>query len=76
MNLLCKLFAGSYDNIWKAIIRPNRDKYSSNDLGPYKFELNSKNYNEYQNHYDIFPLTYAYANVLNSLFPPKDKYNK
>ena len=38
--------------------------------------LNSKNYNEYQNHYDIFPLTYAYANVLNSLFPPKDKYNK
>ena len=44
MNLLCKLFAGSYDNIWKAIIRPNRDKYSSNDLGPYKFELNSKNY--------------------------------
>ena len=44
MNLLCKLFAGSYENLWKAIIRPERDKYSSNDLGPYKFELNSKNY--------------------------------
>ena len=44
MNLLCKLFSGSYDNLWKAIIRPNRDKYSSKDLGPYKFQLNSKNY--------------------------------
>ena len=44
MNLLCKLFSGSYDNLWKAIIRPNRDKYSSKDLGPYKFQFNSKNY--------------------------------
>ena len=44
MDLLCKLFAGSYENLWKAIIRPTRDNYSSKDLGPYKFELNSKNY--------------------------------
>ena len=44
MNFLCKLFAGSYENIWKAIIRPTRDNYSIKDLGPYKFELNSKNY--------------------------------
>ena len=44
MNLLCKLFAGSYENLWKAIIRPSRDKYTSKDLGPYKFELNSKYY--------------------------------
>ena len=44
MEFLCKLFAGSYENIWKAIIRPSRDNYSIKDLGPYKFELNSKNY--------------------------------
>ena len=44
MNLLCKLFAGSYENLWRAIIRPTRDKYSTKDLGPYKFEINSKNY--------------------------------
>ena len=44
MNLLCKLFAGSYENLWKAIIRPNRDQYSTKDLGPFKFELNSKYY--------------------------------
>ena len=44
MDLLCKLFAGSYENLWKAIIRPTRDNYSSKDLGPYKFELNSKNF--------------------------------
>lgn len=44
MNLLCKIFSGSYDNLWKAIIRPTRDKYTIKDLGPYKFEINSKNY--------------------------------
>ena len=44
MNLLCKLFSGSYENLWKALIRPNRDKYTIKELGPYKFELNSRNY--------------------------------
>jgi len=44
MNLLCKIFSGSYDNLWKAIIRPTRDKYTMKDLGPYKFEINSRNY--------------------------------
>ena len=44
MNLLCKIFSGSYDNLWRAIIRPNRDNYSIKDLGPYKFEINSKNF--------------------------------
>ena len=44
MNFLCSLFTGSYETIWKAIIRPARDNYSIKDLGPYKFELNSKNY--------------------------------
>jgi len=44
MDLLCKIFSGTYDNLWKAIIRPSRDKYTMKDLGPYKFEINSKNY--------------------------------
>ena len=44
MNLLCKIFAESYDNLWKAIIRPPRSIYSIKDLGPIKFELNSRNY--------------------------------
>ena len=44
MNLLCKLFSGSYEQLWKIIIRPTRDSYSSKDLGPYKFELHHRNY--------------------------------
>ena len=44
MNFLFKLFGGSYDDLWKAIIRPNRDTYTHNELGPYKFELKEKCY--------------------------------
>ena len=44
MNFLFKLFGGSYDDLWKAIIRPNRDTYTQNELGPYKFELKQKCY--------------------------------
>ena len=44
MNFLFKLFGGSYDDLWKAIIRPNRDTYTPNELGPYKFELKEKCY--------------------------------
>ena len=44
MNFLFKLFGGSYDDLWKAIIRPNRDTYTQNELGPYKFELKEKCY--------------------------------
>ena len=44
MNFLFKLFGGSYDDLWKAIIRPNRDTYTQNELGPYKFELREKCY--------------------------------
>ena len=44
MNFLCKLFGGSYDDLWKAIIRPGRDIYQQEELGPYKFEINGKCY--------------------------------
>ena len=44
MNFLCKIFGGSYDDLWKAIIRPGRDKYEQEELGPFKFEINGKCY--------------------------------
>ena len=44
MNFICKLFGGSYDDLWKAIIRPGRDKYQQEELGPFKFEINGKCY--------------------------------
>ena len=44
MNLFFKLFGGSYDDLWKAIIRPNKDEYTVEELGPYKFELRKKCY--------------------------------
>ena len=44
MNILCKMFGGSYDDLWKAIIRPGRDSYEQEELGPYKFEIRGKCY--------------------------------
>ena len=44
MDFLLNLFSGSYEELWKAIIRPFRDEYSDKDLGPEKFRLNSKYY--------------------------------
>ena len=44
MNFLCKIFGGSYDDLWKAIIRPGRDIYEQEELGPFKFEINGKCY--------------------------------
>ncbi|MCQ2820946.1 MAG: alpha/beta fold hydrolase [archaeon] len=42
MSLLKKLFGGSYEDLWKAVIRPNRDEYSEEELGPEKFEIKGK----------------------------------
>ena len=42
MSLLTNLFGGSYEDLWKAIIRPNRDEYKEEDLGPDKFQINHK----------------------------------
>ena len=44
MNFLCKIFGGSYDDLWKAIIRPGRDLYEQSELGPFKFEISNKCY--------------------------------
>jgi len=45
MEFLCKLFGGSYEFLWKAIIRPGRDDaYGEEDLGPFKFEIRDNCY--------------------------------
>ena len=44
MNILFKLFGGSFDDLWKAIIRPNKDEYNLEELGPFKFEYKGKCY--------------------------------
>ena len=44
MCIFKKLFGGSYEDLWKAIIRPNRDDYTDADLGPEKFEIKGKFY--------------------------------
>ena len=44
MSLLKSLFGGSYEDLWKAVIRPNRDEYKEEDLGPEKFKINHKYY--------------------------------
>ena len=45
MEFLCKLFGGSYEFLWKAIIRPGRDDaYGEEDLGPFKFEISDNCY--------------------------------
>ena len=44
MTFLASLFGGSYEDLWKAVIRPNRDEYENSDLGPEKFEIKDKFY--------------------------------
>ena len=44
MNFLLNIFSGSYEELWKAIIRPIKDNYTDKDLGPEKFRINNKYY--------------------------------
>ena len=44
MNFFKNIFSSAYEELWKAVIRPNRDKYSDRDLGPEKFCLRDKWY--------------------------------
>ena len=44
MSLLKKLFGGSYEDLWKAFIRPPRDEYAVSDLGPAEFRMKHCNY--------------------------------
>lgn len=42
MKFFTSLFNVNYDDLWKAIIRPPRDLYSLQDLGPEKIKVNSE----------------------------------
>lgn len=44
MELLSKFFGGGFDELSQVIIRPPRDIYHDDDLGPEKFSLYGKNY--------------------------------
>ena len=44
MSFLKKFFGGSYEDLWKAFIRPPRDEYVESDLGPAEFRLRHKTY--------------------------------
>ena len=44
MNFLVNLFSSSYQELWKAIIRPFRDEYINKVLGPEKFRINQRYY--------------------------------
>ena len=44
MNFFKKIFSSTYEELWKAIIRPNRDNYRDRDLGPEKFSIKHKWY--------------------------------
>ena len=44
MNFLKKIFSSTYEELWKAIIRPNRDNYRDRELGPEKFSIKHKWY--------------------------------
>ena len=42
MNFFKNIFSNIYEELWKAVIRPNRDNYSDKDLGPMKFSFRDK----------------------------------
>ena len=44
MDFFKNLFSSTYEELWKAIIRPNRDNYRDKDLGPEKFCIKEKWY--------------------------------
>lgn len=44
MSFLKKFFGGSYEDLWKAFIRPPRDDYAVSDLGPTEFRLKHRTY--------------------------------
>ena len=43
-KLVGKVLGDKYDDLWKHVIRPPRDDYTLNDLGPVKFKHNQKNF--------------------------------
>jgi hypothetical protein len=41
---MTKVFGASYDDLWKAVIRPPRDNYEDYDLGPEIMLIKNKNF--------------------------------
>ena len=41
-KIVGKVLGDKYDNLWRYVIRPERDDYSLNELGPTHFEHNNK----------------------------------
>ena len=51
VDALCKkMFGGNYDDLWKAVIRPQRDEYEISELGPKEFTSEGRKYkrNDFQ----------------------------
>ena len=45
VDALCKkMFGGNYDDLWKAVIRPQRDEYEISELGPKEFTSEGRKY--------------------------------
>ena len=44
MDIICSLFGGTYTDLWQAVIRPGRDDYKIEELGPFRFEIFGKCY--------------------------------
>ena len=42
MNFFKNIFSNIYEELWKAVIRPNRDHYRDKDLGPMRFSYRNK----------------------------------
>jgi pimeloyl-ACP methyl ester carboxylesterase len=39
-----KIFGGTYSDLWKAVIRPPRDDYTDEELGPESFTIKEKDF--------------------------------
>ena len=44
-KIIGKVLGDKYDDLWKLVIRPEREDYSLQELGPVKFKHNQKYYN-------------------------------
>ena len=42
MDISLSFFGATYDDLWKAVIRPRRDDYKIEELGPFRLEILGK----------------------------------
>jgi dipeptidyl aminopeptidase/acylaminoacyl peptidase len=66
-----KKFSLSYEDLWKSVIRPPRDNYSSKDLGVYSFICRSKNYTRKD-----FDILGSNGNILKCTFYEQDEVDR